>query len=64
MVTLMSRIAMEHSLTSQVHFKNGCDQMVKLLSAPRCCAKPIIDVMEVKFQFSTVKLIGPAIALR
>ena len=36
---------------------NGCNEIVKLLSAARCCAKAIIDVAAVKFRFSAVEFV-------
>ena len=36
---------------------NRRDEIVKLLSAARCCAKAIIDAAVVKFQFRAVKFV-------
>ena len=34
---------------------NRCNEVVKLLSAARCCAKAIVDVAAVKFRFGAVE---------
>ena len=36
---------------------NRCNEVVKLLSAARCCAKAIIDVAAVKFRFGAVEFV-------
>ena len=36
---------------------NRCNEVVKLLSAARCCAKAIIDVAVVKFRFDALKFV-------
>ena len=36
---------------------NRCNEVVKLLSVARCCAKAIIDVAAVKFRFGVVKFV-------
>ena len=36
---------------------NRCNEVVKLLSAARCCAKAIVDVAAVEFRFSAVKFV-------
>ena len=52
--TLISKRAKKHSETAQV-----CDddELVKLLSSARSCAKVIIDVAAVKFRYSAVKFV-------
>ena len=42
---------------------NRCDEIVKLLSAARCCAKAIIDVVSVKFRFGAVKFVEKLLML-
>ena len=34
-----------------------CDEIVKLLSATKCCAKAIIDVAALEFRFGAVKFV-------
>ena len=36
---------------------NRCDEIVKLLSATRFCAKASIDIAAVKFRFGAVKFV-------
>ena len=36
---------------------NRCNEVVKLLSAARCCAKAIVDVATVEFRFSAVECV-------
>ena len=36
---------------------NRCNEVVKLLSAARCCAKAIVDVAAVEFRFSAVEFV-------
>ena len=36
---------------------NRCNEVVKLLSAPRCCAKAIVDVVAVEFRFSAIEFV-------
>ena len=36
---------------------NRCNEVVKLLSAARCCAKAVVDVAAVEFRFSAVKFV-------
>ena len=36
---------------------NRCNEVVKLLSAARCCAKAIVDVAAVEFWFSAVEFV-------
>ena len=36
---------------------NRCNEVVKLLSAAKCCAKAIVDVAAVEFRFSLQKLL-------
>ena len=36
---------------------NRCNEVVKFLSAARCCAKAVVDVAAVEFRFSAVKFV-------
>ena len=36
---------------------NRCNEVVKLLSAARCCSKAIVDVAAVEFRFSAVEFV-------
>ena len=36
---------------------NRCNEVVKLFSAARCCAKAIVDVAAVKFRFGAVEFV-------
>ena len=36
---------------------NRCNEVLKLLSAVRCCAKAIVDVAAVEFRFSAVEFV-------